>query len=562
MSVFFFLSFGIIAASIFGLAARVLKQPLLIGYLFAGLVLAFVGFLSQEHHSLLEGMSQFGITFLLFLVGLEMNIKEISAIGKPALFTGLGQIVFTSAVGYLIALTLGYNHVTSLYIAVALTFSSTIIIVKLLSEKKDLASLYGKIAVGFLLVQDLVAVLILMFLSGFQTETFSTLTFFWILVKGVLILAVVYLASKTVLVKFFDKVAAVSSELLFITSIAWALTVAALVSLPQVGFSIEIGGFLAGLALAHSSEHLQIASRVRPLRDFFITIFFLLLGAKLLVSVGPEVILPAAIFSLFILVGNPLIVMAIMGLLGYKKRTSFLASVTVAQISEFSLILIFLGEKIGHVSTSVVGMVTVVGVVTMSLSTYLILYANGLYTRLRPLLGIFEKEKVQEDALAINKSFTNHTVLLGCDRLGKRILRLLEKKGGEVVVIDFNPRVVETLAAENHQAFYGDVADIETLEALGLGEAKLIVSTTGSIEDNLVILEYLAKLPKRPLSIYTASTSREALELYEKGADYVIVPQVAAGDHLAHLLSVHSVSRAHFKTLRDRHFERLAKDRF
>lgn len=562
MSIFVAVSVGIITACVVAYILRLLKQPLLVGYLFAGLVLSVLGVFSEEHRTTLEALSQFGVTFLLFLVGLEMNLKEIPTVGKAALITGIGQIVFTSFIGYFMALAFGFDSLSSLYIAVALTFSSTVIIVKLLSEKQDLGSLYGKIAIGFLLVQDLVAVLILMFLSGFQSGDLGVSAFFLIVVKGLVLAAFVYFVGKYILPRLFYNFAYISSDLLFIASIAWALFVASLVSLPQVGFSIEIGGFLAGIALASSSEHLQIASRIKPLRDFFITIFFLVLGVKLAVGATPEIIVPALVFSLFVLFGNPLIVLALMGLMGYKRRTSFLASVTVAQISEFSFILVAMGEKIGHIPSSIVGLTTIVGVITMTASTYLIFYANDIYTKIKHLLVLFEKKKVKEKALEVNRGFSGHILLLGCDRLGRRLLPTLEKKGEEVIVIDFNPRVVESLVAENHTAFYGDVSDVETLEALNISEARLVVSTTSNFEDNMIVLSYVNKLGRRPLLVFTSPSAFEALQLYEKGADYVIVPQVAAGDHLAHLLSVHGINKAHFKTLRDKHFDRLARERF
>lgn len=561
MSVFLAVSLGIIAAGAFAFIARFLKQPLIIGYLFAGLTLSVLGVFFKEHKDVMDAMSQFGITFLLFLVGLEMNLKDLPFLGKAALLAGLGQILFTSVFGYLFAILFGFTPISALYIAIALTFSSTIIVVKLLSEKKDLSSLYGKIAVGFLLVQDLVAILLLIFLSGFQTQTFSELTFFWVLVKGVIMLISVYLLSRLCLAKIFN-MASVSSELLFIISLSWALLVSSVVSLPQVGFSVEVGGFLAGLGLASSSQHLQIASRIKPLRDFFITIFFLMLGAKLVIGITPDLLLPSLFFSLFVLIGNPLIVMAILGFLGYKKRTSFLASVTVAQISEFSFIVVAMGEKLGHVGGSVVGLVTIVGVITMTLSTYLILYSNSLYNKIKHMLDIFEKRKTRESAFGPNERFTNHIILLGCDRLGRRILPVLTKKGYRVVIVDFNPTVVEKLVADGFTAFFGDASDVETLSELNISEARMLVSTTGSQDDNLIVLEQLRKLDHKPLTIFSSDNAREALMLYEAGASFVIVPQIAGGDHLAHLLWVHGTSAQHFASLRNRHFDRLAKERF
>lgn len=255
-----------VTAGVFGIIAKSFKQPLLIGYLFAGIILAYFGLIHDA--DTFSGLGQVGVTLLLFLLGLEMNLSELPTIGKTALITGFGQIIFTSLFGFIIATLLGYPLVPAIYISVALTFSSTIIMVKLLSEKKDLNSLYGRISVGFLLVQDFVAVVILMFLASMSEGSISTVGgFYFVLLKGILLLLATWVLAKRILPKFFEKISTDSTELLFIVSIAWALGVSAFVDGP-LGFTPEIGGFLAGIALSNLPEHLQISSRTRPLRDF------------------------------------------------------------------------------------------------------------------------------------------------------------------------------------------------------------------------------------------------------------------------------------------------------
>lgn len=562
MSLFLSLSLGITLATIFGFVSRVIKLPLIIGYLVAGIVITVVGLLTGEQKTFLEITSQLGITFLLFLIGLEMNIKELPWIGKTGLLIGVGQIVITSVVGFLIVTLLGYPPVQALYIAIALTFSSTVIIVKLLSEKKDLQSLYGKITIGLLLVQDLCAILILVLLSGFSTYSQITpLTLFLIMAKGLFIILVIYLLAKTVLPKIFDKVAQ-TPELLFVTSIAWALLVASLVSFPKMGFSIEIGGFLAGVALSSLPEHLQIASRVRPLRDFFITLFFLLLGTKLAIALTPDLLKIALPLSLFVLFGNPLIVLTIMGLLGYKKRTSFLTAVTVGQVSEFSFIIVALGERVGHIGQSIVSLVVLVGVITMTTSSYLILNSEKIYSKIRQVLTFFEKKRTRESAFIPQRSFSNHIILIGGDRMGTRLIPILQKREEPLVIIDFNPRVVQKLSALTGVfSMYGDIGDPEAIEILNIGQAKLVVSTINNHEQDLFILDKIRSLTQKPTTIFVANNTQHAISLYEKGADYVIVPSFVSGDHLAHTLNSHGTSKEYFQKLRDRDFTRFAKER-
>lgn len=308
----------IAVAAAFGLLAKILKQPIIVGYLLAGFILAATGLMGESEA--LSSFGKIGLTLLLFLLGLEMDIRQFPSLGKIALLTGIGQIVFTSLLGFILAGLLGFGAITSIYIAISLTFSSTIIMVKLLSEKQDLDSLYGKISISFLLVQDFVAVGILLALSSLGKGGFAGEEALILLIKAGILIFIVSILSKKIIPGIIEKTIASSSELLFISSIAWALGFASLVAGP-FGLTLEIGGFLAGISLSTLPEHIQIASKTRPLRDFFLTIFFLLLGKELLVS---EPILPlllnASAFSLFVLLGNPLIVMIIMGLMGYRKK--------------------------------------------------------------------------------------------------------------------------------------------------------------------------------------------------------------------------------------------------
>lgn len=534
---------GLAAAG--GVMARIFRQPVLLGYIAAGVLISIVGFGDVKH--LIELMGQLGVTLLLFLLGLEMSFGELKRMGRVALATGLGQIIFTSLVGYAIGLGLGFSPVGSLYLSVALAFSSTIIIVKLLSEKRDLQSLYGKIAVGFLLVQDFVAIGILIVLSGFSLGQIGWGQMGWVLVKGVVMVGVTIWLSGKVLPKILDWLGT-STEMLFVAVVAWCLAVAAVVASPLVGFSIEIGGFLAGLALSNAVEHLQIISRVRPLRDFFLTLFFVALGANISVGDLSGIIVPAIVMSLFVLVGNPLIVMVIMGLMGYKKRTSFMASVTVGQISEFSLIVMALAFKIGHVGSDLLTLTAIVGAVTMTVSTYMILYADWLYRRLEKWLGVFERKVTVEKGAGV-KSLGDRIILFGYNRVGSVLRPALEKLGKKLVVVDFNPAVVEKLASEKEvNVVYGDMGDYELYEELEVGQASLVVSTVVDVGDNLQLLEAVGK--RGPMVIVTAADINDAKELYAAGADYVLVPSAVGGEYLAHMLKGHGADRQYWRNLR------------
>jgi Kef-type K+ transport system membrane component KefB len=451
---------------------------------------------------------------------------------------GIGQIVFTFIGGFFISKFLGFNNLASAYISIALTFSSTIIIVKLLSEKKDVSSFYGKLSVGFLLVQDLVAILILIFLSGIEKGAVNQniivgKTILTIL-KGLIIFGLILYLGKKVMPYIFDRVAQ-SQELLFLTSLAWLFLMVSFVK--KIGLSLEIAGFLAGLALANSSENFQIASKLKPLRDFFIMIFFIVLGASLALSNIIHLNLKAVvIFSLFVLIGNPLIVLILMGILGYKKRTSFLTGLTVAQISEFSLILVLLGQKLGHLDESAVKTVVGVGILTIGISTYLILYSDEIFRRLSRYLSIFERKRVFEDK-DFMVEYKKPIILIGAHRTGQSIALNVPPKN--LLVIDFDPNIISFLKKHNIDYIFGDIADPDVLEKANIPQAKIIISTSPDFNDNMTLLEEVNKIKEnKPKIILRAETEKDALILYEKGADYVLLPNFTAGQYLGKTLAI------------------------
>jgi len=531
----FELSIVVLIAAGLGIAARLLKQPVILAYLFAGIAIGIFGFFHLSNKELFQTFSELGIMFLLFLIGLEINYTSLRLVGKTSVLVGLAQIILTFIPGFFIARLFNFNYLESAYIAIALTFSSTIIVIKLLSEKRDTNSLYGKISIGFLLVQDFVAILILIFLAGIQAGkeiVFNNV--FLTTLKGLGLFIIMFYLGRKILPLIFDKIAR-SEELLFLTSLAWCFGIATLVV--KTGFSIEIGGFLAGIALANSSEHFQISARIRSLRDFFILIFFVILGSSLVFSNFSGLTLPIIVFSLFVLIGNPLIVLIIMGLLGYRKRTSFLAGVTVAQISEFSLILAALGLKLGHLNEKIVSLITAVGIITITLSTYLIIYGEEIFRRLSHFLSIFERRIKKQEGLD-ELSFCKPIVLIGAHRVGQNIASHLDKK--DLLIIDFDPDVINRLRKQGYHILFGDISDSEILEKANLKSSRLIICTSPNFEDNLRILEEVSVQEKknRPKIILRAENEKDAKILYKKGADYVLLPYLTSGQYLGKSIAI------------------------
>ncbi len=427
-------------------------------------------------------LAELGIAVLLFLVVLKLDLKLIRTLGLVALATGLGQVAFTSGFGYLLGIALGFDTVTAIYVAVALTFSSTIIIVKLLSDKREVDSLHGRIAVGFLIVQDLVVVLAMMVLSalgiGAQGGSSSSgLTQIGsVLLYGLLMLGFVLLFIRYIATPLVTRIAK-SQELLITFAIGWATLLAAIGS--QTGFSKELGGLLAGISLASTPFREAIVARLASLRDFLLLFFFIALGTQLDLSLLGSQVFPALVFSVFVLIGNPIIVMAIMGFMGYRKRTGFLAGLTVAQISEFSLIFMAMGLSLGHVSNDALGLVTLVGLITIAMSVYMITYSHFLYNKLANWIGIFERRNpYREEALEIQPSLKNtyDVVLFGLGRYGKALAHYLQKEGFRILAVDFNPYEVRRWHSRGHMVMYGDASDPTFVSDLSLQGVKWVVS--------------------------------------------------------------------------------------
>ncbi|MBI3638318.1 cation:proton antiporter [Candidatus Wolfebacteria bacterium] len=540
---FFELAILIAIATGLGIAARILKQPVILAYLFTGILIGVFKFFHIEDRELFRTFSELGIMFLLFLIGLEINYTSLRLVGKISLIAGIAQIVITFIIGFFIAAFFHFDYLQSAYISIALTFSSTIIVVKLLSEKKDLNSLYGKISVGFLLVQDFFAILLLIFLSGIQTGKGLAVNDIVLAIgKGVLLIFLMFWLGRKVLPWVFDKIAR-SQELLFMTSLAWCLGIAVLVM--KAGFSIEIGGFLAGLALANSSEHFQIATKIRSLRDFFILIFFVILGSSLVFSNLSGITWPIIIFSLFVLIGNPLIVLIIMGIMGYRKRTSFLCGVTVAQVSEFSLILAATGLKLGHLAEKAVSLITAVGIITIIASTYLIIWSEEIYRYFRSALVLFERKNKKEEEDSFEE-FEKPIILIGCHRIGQNIASNLPKK--DVLINDYDPSVITQMKRNGYATLFGDTADPEILEKANFKNARLVISTSPKFEDNLEILSRINSLiptiedgkvqKNKPKVILRAENERDAKLFYEKGTDYVLLPHFTSGQYLGRSIAI------------------------
>ncbi len=555
-NVFVELSIIIVIATIICGVMRLLRQPLIIGYILTGVIVSpyFLNIVRSTDD--ITTFAHIGIALLLFMVGLNMNPSMIKGVGKVSLITGIGQVIFTSVIGFLISILLGFSTIVAIYIAIALTFSSTIIIMKLLSDKGDIDTLYGRISIGFLIVQDLVAILILMTISSALNGANLMSKAFETFVVGISLFTFVFFIGIFLIPKLTTYIAK-SQEFLLLFSISWALVLASLFY--YFNFSIEIGALLAGVVLSVSPYRYEIISKMKPLRDFFVIMFFILLGSQMVFANIIQYIIPILIFSAFILIGNPLIVMVLMGLLGYTKRNSFLAGLTVAQISEFSLILVALGVKVGHLTNDILSLVTIVGLITIAGSTYLILYANKIYPHLSKYLSIFERKGEKVDEHRYHEDGTYDVILFGYNRIGYDILESFKKIKKKFLVVDYNPETIINLAKEGFDCKYGDANDSELLNEINFSNIKMVVSTIHNLDTNLLLINKIRESNKRAIITVVSHQIDEAMKLYDSGATYVLMPHFLGGHHVSTMIEEHGLRLNKFLKEKIAHIEHLKK---
>ena len=530
------------------------KQPILIGYIIAGILISPFIIKFGVSTDVISTLSKFGIAFLLFIVGLHLNPRTIKEIGISSFVIGLLQVAITFGLSFLVAFKLlGFGIISSLYIGIALSFSSTILVMKLLSDKQDLESLYAKLSIGVLIVQDIVAAGVLMFISSTSGQnTFSAFPLAN-LFGGFALIVVLFFLGFFVL-PFFTKRIAKSQELLFLFSICWCFVIAAVFS--YLGFSIEIGALLAGIVLSITPYSAEISSRISPLRDFFLIIFFIILGFNADFSNIKFIFLNALVLSLIVLLVKPIIIMILSAMFGYTKRTNFLVGTSLAQISEFSLIVLLLGVSLGHIGNSVLHTIILTMIITIFLSTYMVIYSQKFYEKMKGFASIFEKKKLKtkKESMA-GKEY--YAMLFGYNRIGFSILNSLKRSNKKYLVVDFNPETVSNLNKLGVASLYGDADDIDFLDELPLDKIKLAVSTVPEFETNSVLIRTIRKVNEKAIVIVRAHSIDDALELYKKGANYVLTPHFLGGEYVSKMIIESKTDEKKYEEEKEKHIKML-----
>ncbi len=530
-NIFWDVSLIIIVATLLGYLLKLIKQPLVPAYVLTGLILGPLLHLITDFETI-RTLSEIGIAFLLFVVGLELDFKRLRDIGSVATIGGTIQVMITFFFGFVIAIVLGFYYTEAIYLGFIVAFSSTMVVIKMLSDHNELDTLHGRIIIGILLIQDVIAIFALLALNNL--DNFTIVTFLLAILKGGLMIGFTILTAKYMFPPVF-KFAAKSQELLFMIAITSCFAFAALFTV--FGFSLAIGAFLAGVALGNLPYNYEIIGKVTSIKDFFAILFFVSLGLELQIS-GLVPMLPAILITTaFVLIGKPIVMILSTRLFGYTTRTSAITALSLAQISEFSLILVVQGLALGHLSESMFSLTVLVALITITITSYTIKYDNDIVMFLQPMLRPLKNLRTHKEALEYIPKDRDHEVLLiGYDRIGYSIFKKLQAMKKNFLVIDFNPDIVRRLIRKKIPCIYGDIADPEIYKRLGLENLKWIISTVPDLKSNLLIMDKAKEVNHRLVVFATAYTIDDALELYDKGADYVILPHFLGGDRVAILL--------------------------
>lgn len=521
----------IISAAVLAFIAKKTNQPPLIAYLFTGILIGPVFLNLVSETTLINTLSELGLGFLLFLIGIEMKIDDIKDILGPVTRIAVLQTVLQTALAFIIPYYLGFTLMETIVIALCTVFGATPVIVKLLSEKDELSTLPSKIDVGVLILQDIYLIVILaLFSSGSLTnpgEIGFTLIKIVFLIGVIAVLSLT--SSKYLLPRVFKSVAE-NKHIFFAYGITWAF---AFITLAQtLGLSVEVGAFLAGLGLGQIPFNRELEERVRPLTDFFMIVFFSTIGLQL----NAENLLvywkEALIASIVLMIGNFLIMFYLIDRENFTPETSFIGSINMTQVSEFSLVVGGIAVTQGYIEGDILGYLSLMALGTMSVSTYFINYNQEIYDRVEHLLKRFESEEKNDFEV---ESFENHAVLIGYDETVKPVLEFLEDEYDQIMIIDKDSNNTEELSRIKHEYIYGDFKHGEIREAANLEKADLVISISPEIDANKRLMEDLGA----DTTVFVkAHDFEDAAELYDLGAHFVILESTISSEKISEYLNI------------------------
>jgi len=491
-----FLQLGVVTiiAALFAFLFRLIKQPQILAYVIVGVLITPVLQLVTDL-TIIESMSTIGIAFLLFIVGMEMDLRKLKSVALVSSLGGAIQIIIIFIFGYLISIALGFLSLEAAYIGLIIAFSSTMIVMKLLSDKRELNTLHGRIVVGILLLQDIIAIFALSILTTINDV--SLVLVGTAVLKFLSLFALAFLAGKFVFPYVF-KFAARNQELLLISSLAVCFTFS--LAFHYLGFSIAIGAFVAGIALGNVDYSYEIIGKIKTLRDFFSLLFFVSLGMTLSVGVITQMWLELIVLTLTVIILKPFMIMLICSLFKYTKKPSFLSSLALAQVGEFSLILAAEGLILGHISQELFSLTVIITLFSITLTSYLIKYDHLIYKIMEKPLKMFDIFTT-EGLEYLPSEVKPKIILCGHNRIGYSILQKMKKVKKKVLVVDYNPEIITMMVKEGYHCVYGNVTDEEIIHKMNLRHIKILISTVPEVQDNLSEKLVLLILKQKYLSL-------------------------------------------------------------
>ena len=520
---------AIVAATALAYVARVLRQPLLLAYIGAGLLIGPAGLGLIHNDAEIAELAELGLAFLMFIVGLEIDLKKLVNSGRVGALVGTIQVVLCAALTLGFAALLGFGGLPALYLGVASAFSSTMIVVKLLSDKSELDTVDGRLTLGILLMQDVLAIVVLALQPNLRDP--SLVPIGASLLSGLGLVAGSLLVSRFVLPGLFRYVAK-SPEIVLISAISWCLIVGYLAILAN--FSIAMGALIAGVTLSAFPYSLDVVAKLRSLRDFFVTLFFVALGMQLQID-SPLVVLVSLALSGVVVASRFLTIGPALYLLGYGPRVGTLCSLALAQAGEFALVIASLGLTLGHIGPDVASILALTLVITSTVSTYMVMANHTIARRVASLLkglGLRDRAHAETPGDAEHGPHEPGVILLGFHRVASSIVHLARETEDrrDVLVVDFSPEVFRELRAIDVPIIYGDISHLDTLEHAGIEKADVVLSTVSEDflrgTDNITLLRQVRRLNPHARVVLSAETLDRARAMYAAGADYVLLPRV------------------------------------
>lgn len=550
------LSIIIVLVTLVSIIAHKFRQPLILGYILTGIIIgALIPILPGEigiHEGTFDIFADIGIALLLFIIGLGLSVAVFRQLGRVVFLTALFVLISLGSIGYIVVQGAGFSTTEAILMGFALFFSSTIIIVKVLSDKKEQTRLHGQIAIGVILIDDLVATVALLFVAAGQNG-FGITELGLLFIKGIILALALIFTSIKILPKLTHYLAK-NQELLFLFTIAWGFGIASLFQF--VGFSIEVGALFAGVSLAGLPYSQEMASRLRPLRDFFIVLFFIKLGLDLNVDNLASGFVLAIVLSVIVMIVKPLVVMLSLNAFGYTKRTSFKAAINLSQISEFSIILIALARENNLASSELTAVVTIVAVTTIATSTYLMHYDNKILMKLEKRFRFFREQNTHEEERKVQK---HELILFGYKKGGHEFVKTFKQMRKKYIIVDYNPTVIESLERQHLPFIYGDATDVELLHEIGIKQSRLIVSTITDFSTNEQLVRYVHRVSPKTVIVCHADNYDEATALYRHGATYVMLPHYIGSERISSFIKKHGTNHKAFTDYRQKHLLNLGR---